>query len=246
VRKSNIAVAVALSATLLAGSDLAQAQSYNWSGVYGGLHAGYGKASERAADVLQPIGGWFTPFGPARGHGFDFDSKGFVGGGQVGAQHQWGNFVLGAELSLTGAKLSESFTSPYYPTSDTVTGKVNSIFMATARLGWAQQNWLIYAKGGFASAEVEFNAFDRVNNFGYAQSKRQGGYAIGAGVEYGLTQNITLGLEYMRVDLGAKTTDGTRTGGTRESYRTDAEIDTVTLRLNYLIGRSTAAPAPLK
>ena len=237
-----VAGIVALAATV---ASPVQAQDYNWSGVYAGAHVGYGWSDVAARDVLPPNGGFFTPLGPAAGQGFTFDLDGVIGGAQVGIQHQWGNIVLGAEISTSSGKLSKTSASPYF-TSDIETGKINSLFLATARLGYAHNNWLIYVKGGYASADVEFQAYDRVANSGYGQTKRQDGFAIGGGIEYGLTKNITLGLEYMKIDFGSETGNGLRSNGSPEMYKTDAEMQTVTARINFLIGREPDRAAPLK
>lgn len=241
----NRAAAAGIVALVTTAASSVQAQGFNWSGVYAGAHVGYGWSDVSARDVLPPFGGFYTPLGPAAGHGFNFDLDGVIGGAQAGIQHQWGNIVLGGEVSISSGKLSRTIASPYY-TSDIETGKINSLFLATARLGYAHNNWLIYVKGGYASADVEFQAYDRVARSGYGQVTRQDGLAIGGGIEYGLTRNITLGVEYMNIDLGSGSNEGFRSNGSPERYKTDAEMQSITARINVLIGREPARAAPLK
>src|SRR5215467_12915118 len=43
------------------------------------------------------------------------DASGFIGGGQVGYNQQFGNIVLGVETSLSGSTLSDDFRSGVNP-----------------------------------------------------------------------------------------------------------------------------------
>src|SRR3982074_2127827 len=66
---------------------------YDWSGVYIGVHAGYGGAmNDWTGDAL----------------GADFTAKGFLGGGQVGINKQIGSLVFGLELDGSWANISGS------------------------------------------------------------------------------------------------------------------------------------------
>jgi outer membrane immunogenic protein len=219
----------------MAAADAARANGgHDWSGFYVGGHAGIAWSDASATDLTLPGGGFFS-FGPPL-NVFGFDSDGFIGGAQIGYQRQFGYWLLGAEASYSWAGLSQTIRSPFFPASDEERLEIGPIFMATARLGYAADHWLLYVKGGYAGGDVEFRAFDRVNNVGYSQSSWQHGWTIGGGIEYAISQRVTLGLEYNFIDLGADGGTGLNTGGGPESYRLEAEVHAVTARLNLLFG----------
>ena len=66
-------------------------------------------------------------------------------------------------------------------------------------------------KGGFASANVRTHTFDATACCGgtvsaFADtSERHNGWTIGGGLERVIAPNLTIGIEYNYVDLGAKT-----------------------------------------
>lgn len=215
---------------------------YNWSGLYFGAHLGGAWSDATALDVLPPVGGFFTPTGNA----FNFDSSGVIGGGQIGLQHQFGHWVVGGEISGSWADLDDRIISPYFPASDTEKLRINPIFTATARLGYAWDRWMAYAKAGYAGADVEFQAFDRVAGIGYQQSAWHHGYAVGAGLEYAVSQGIRIGLDYTFVDLQAERLAGLTSAGGREEFKTGAEVHSVTARLNFLLGRSEESHESMK
>jgi outer membrane immunogenic protein len=86
-----------------------------------------------------------------------------------------------------------------------VSASTNIDWEATARMrvGYAQENWLFYATGGLAllgakstfvpAAGVSCGTFGIINCSG---TSKQVGAVLGAGVEYGITQNVSAKLEY--------------------------------------------------
>lgn len=212
---------------------------YDWTGVYIGANVGVAWDRMRALDVTQPSGGFFTDLVPAGTEGFDFNKAGIAGGAQLGAQKQWGRFVLGLEATYTAADLEQTITSPYFPASDTETGKVQHIVTGVARVGYAFDRMMVYAKGGYAGGQVGFKARDNVATVTYERKLWQNGFAVGAGFEYALTNSAILGVDYTHVDLGKATSTGPNVfdsgalGAFPETYETKATVDLVTARINY-------------
>ena len=64
---------------------------YDWSGVYVGVHAGYGGGMKDWSDQSA-----------------DFVARGFLAGGQVGINKQLGSFVFGVELDGSWANIKGS------------------------------------------------------------------------------------------------------------------------------------------
>jgi outer membrane immunogenic protein len=188
------------------------AQAYNWSGLYMGVHVGGGWFNNQNVSVGDPAGATF----PA---GYVFtpqDGDGFIGGGQAGYNAQFGKLVVGVEgdfsgMNLRGTSESESVRLPGRYSVQTV--EANWVGMATARVGYAADNILLYAKGGWAWADVD------ARNLTYAPagalvatstgSETRDGWTIGAGAEWGFLPNWSLKAEYNYIDFGRATVNRT-------------------------------------
>jgi outer membrane immunogenic protein len=209
--------------------------AYNWSGFYVGGNAGYGWGDVNIRD-----------FGPVLDGGFTIDRTPFrvdggFAGGQIGFRHQFGRWVAGVELSLSGGQLSDSASAelvqPFTLLSgdkivrdekDNLQTRVGQLFLATAHLGYSWDRWLAYGKGGFASAEIN-TAFQATVLTTVVQgvqlptgdtfagqssgnaSDRQSGWTVGAGLEYMVARNVTFGVEYNFINLQDRTQTATAT-----------------------------------
>jgi outer membrane immunogenic protein len=134
-----------------------------------------------------------------------------MAGGGGGYNYQMGALVVGgqAEWDWTNARGGESFncsTNGGFLTNCNT--RVGSIFTATARLGYALDRLLIYGQGGLAVGDVKANIVSSSTFPGAtlaSDSKTAVGWTIGAGFEFGLTQNISAKAEYLYFDLGSDT-----------------------------------------
>jgi outer membrane immunogenic protein len=157
---------------------------------------------------------------------------GFIGGGQVGWNYQFGsNTVVGFEAdlqTLTGS--SHSFTSvsatpaptfPGFPVNQTATVSTKLDFIGTvrARAGYLwTQNFLVYITAGLAYGEAEINSnitqsvvapgFTPYSAVATDSNVRFGG-AIGAGLEWMIAQNWSVRGEYLYVGLGTANVNST-------------------------------------
>lgn len=215
--------------------------AYNWTGAYLGTHAG---------------GGWgascwnFTQAGLDHGCG---DIGGAFGGAQLGYNWQTGNVVLGAEISGSLGKITGSFV-PAVASQGTDRTTIENFYLATARVGYAWDRTLAYAKGGAAWVHYDYaRTCNGVTSTGVCApigaTSTQGsewrlGWTVGAGVEYGLLPNVSLALEYNYVGLGSR--DGNFRGlpgyscgaGAGQPCASDVKNDLsiVTARLNWRFG----------
>jgi outer membrane autotransporter protein len=183
-------------------ADLAEAPyapaPYNWSGFFVGASApgalwgeskwNFGRVADSAAN----------------------NYAGVLAGGGGGFNYQMGALVLGgaAEWDWTNARGGESFDCPANGVSfNTCANRVNSIFTATARVGYAYDRLLVYGQGGLAVGDVvaqtTFNSIP--GNPTISDSKTSVGWTLGAGFEFGLTKNISAKAEYLYFDLGSDT-----------------------------------------
>jgi len=221
----------------------AEAQRYNWTGLYFGAHLGGAWSEATATDVLPPLGGFFTP----TGNSFSFDASGVTQGGQLGYQHQYGNWVFGAEVGASWTDLYEKQASPYFPGSDTVSLLISPILTVNARIGYAWDRWLVYAKGGYAGSKVEFKAYDRVADVGLRNDDHWvSGYTVGAGMEYALFEGVRIGIDYSFIDLQSETMITSNTLGGKERFATEGDIHSVTARINFQLSRPAPVYEPVK
>jgi outer membrane immunogenic protein len=156
-----------------------------------------------------------------------------------GYNFQSGSFVFGLEGSLAAANFDGRFTSPYLPAVGAWTPNMNWLGTVTGRLGYSFGQWLPYAKGGFAAADVASPA-QAAQIGGFSQGSQLGGWTAGVGLEYQLTPKWSMGLEYLYTDLGngsPQSTLGTAPiSGAPEVYSTALKTQSLLGRLNYKTG----------
>jgi outer membrane immunogenic protein len=217
---------------------------YDWSGFYVGAHAG---AAFTSSEFTIP-GLGVIAVGPAGlidtvdntiGH----SGSGFAGGGQLGWQKQWGNTVAGVELAYTGLNSDITSHTNILGVPVARSTEVNNLLLVTGRLGYAQDNMLAYAKGGYATAEVEFDL--RVGNSGLvgSASDREHGWTAGLGLEYAIRDNIILGVEYNYVHFNVDTR--TLVPAVAIANNGGVDLQSILARVSFKFGgRPDAVPVP--
>lgn len=176
------------------------APPYNWTGFYVGGHIGGAWSN---VDISDPTGAVFAPLGATIGA----DGNGFLGGGQIGFNWQTGHWVFGVQGDMAWTGINTSVVDPFLPTM-TLNYKTDWIAMLTGRVGYAWDNWLLYAKGGAAWVHSKYSAtgtspFAPIG-FSMSGADTRDGWVAGAGVEYGITPNWTAFIEYDYVGLGTR------------------------------------------
>jgi outer membrane immunogenic protein len=173
---------------------------FNWTGFYIGVHGGLA-AGDSKFNVSSDI--------PFFNDDYKFNDRGGFGGAQVGYNYQFAtNWVAGVEADISAGDISSSGTSDLGIITVDRESKVDWSGTIRGRLGFAWDNALFYGTGGGAYGHVKSS--ETINIFGtpidgYDADRTQWGWTAGAGVEYGLTQNITFKAEYLYVDLGSST-----------------------------------------
>jgi outer membrane immunogenic protein len=204
---------------------------YNWTGCYFGGHLGGGWARTKFSNTQNT-----TAFGDlALGEGFSSTEGAFIGGGQLGCNYQTGSWVFGIEGTIAGSTFKDDVANNTFGTQDDIfTTEINTIATVVGRVGYAWDNWLLYAKGGYGGANVKFSVSDTAgaNTGAGSGTNWLSGWTVGGGVEYGLTRNWTLGVEYGYIDLETKNYN---VGGGAGIYAFDVhpQIHQVLARLSY-------------
>jgi outer membrane immunogenic protein len=189
---------IAFTSAALAG-DLVKPGTYDWSGFYVGVNAGYSYVN------VEPIYG-DEDF--ARRHG-----GGLTGGAQVGANWQVDRIVVGIEADLQKPNAQGTAILDLAPSEQTIDVKLDWFATIRARVGYlVTDRALIYATAGPAIAKAKTTIYtDYINpDLGLAgqskhvESENRSGWSVGAGGEFALTDKWSLKAEYLFADLGSK------------------------------------------
>jgi outer membrane immunogenic protein len=202
-------IAVVSLTNAVAAADLAVkappmlAAPFSWTGVYLGVHGGYGWTT---TDGLKANGG----FGP---------------GGQIGYNFQTGNFVFGIEADIAASDISQTiddvddFGNPF-----TATFRNNALASLRGRAGIAYDTWLFYgtAGGGWGHNKLSVD----IGSLTLSSAAWQSGWSAGTGVEWAFAPNWSAKLEYVHYGLGSADFFGFLPSG-------HIDIDTVKIGVNY-------------
>lgn len=202
---------------------------YDWSGFYIGGDAGWQSSKIDLSDPTTP--GSFLTYSPKH--------SSFALGGFVGAQKQYGQFVVGIEggylaafnNASLGATPSLSIFAP--GGSGTAQAKLKDIWSVGGRLGWAMGRWMPYVTGGYANGSFQFNAQNTVGTATEQANAHTGGGYIGLGLDWAMTNNWILGAEYRHYGFSAKTVTGAFSTGGSDQVRFGPSTDTVLARVSY-------------
>jgi len=185
--------------------------------------SGQGSANPTCVAIVPPPGGGGGGGAAAGLLGFESSHtvNGFLGGGQVGFNYQFGWWVLGAEFQGSAADLTGHGSCSVQGLLN-CSDKVDTLLTIAGRVGFAVDRALIYIKGGGAWVHDKFTVTN--NNVlpleiacgtvgetiitcpivgGTVNSSRWGGM-WGAGIEYAFLPNWSAKIEYDFLDFGSK------------------------------------------
>ncbi len=201
----------------------APAVPFNWGGWYIGLNAGAGWTRESFATLPQATL-VTSPFDSSTQWGTSLNGSsttGFTGGGQVG--YNWpsiGPVVVGVEADIEsfGGKASNNSTFvalPIPPPSATVSNSISSktswVATVRGRLGTTSiinPTVLVYATAGLAMGQQDVTGVvstsvgaTQIESFPFSISDTRFGWTAGAGIEWALTNNWSIGAEWLYINL---------------------------------------------
>jgi len=193
---------------------------YSWTGFYVGANVGYGWG-ESTGDLDPNFPTSNNAVGAVNG-GFiqshlGVKPAGFIGGGQLGYNWQDGSWVWGLEADLQGSGIKDSKTILFpgsallVPSTTVASDKLDWFGTVRPRAGFlVTPGVLLYGTGGLAYGDVKASVQETGNpiaagSFGGATNETRVGWTVGAGVEWKVTNNISVKAEYLHVDLGTTT-----------------------------------------
>jgi high affinity Mn2+ porin len=165
---------------------------FDWTGLYIGAHAGFGRGSSNA--VLT------DPATNATSNSF----SGIIGGVQAGYNYQLpSGMLLGVEADITFPNYltSNSVVSSLATARSDVTEQWDYVATARGRVGYAAGPWLVYATGGLAWAGERFLNTPAIGSDEKTLHTRLG-WAAGGGVEYAFAPHWSARLEYLYSQFG--------------------------------------------
>jgi outer membrane immunogenic protein len=166
--------------------------AYNWTGFYAGVHGGYGWSDEVTVGI--------TGVGAVTGSTSEL--KGGFGGGQIGYNWQLApSWVWGLEVDAAGSGIKWGVDDG---AGTSVESKIRAFGSVTGRIGYAADNVLIYAKGGWGWADNRVSA-TLVGVGSVSDSQMHSGWTIGGGLEYGFAPAWSAKVEYQYYDFGHET-----------------------------------------
>lgn len=246
--KPIFAYSLSAAGVLVAWNVPAQAQLYDWNGFHVGASAGVISldgnvaltypAGTPAPDTVYFNGGvpifsseaaaGAIPFPDAAqlaglgalaaiNFGYDMQQGVIVLGGEAEA-----NFLIGGLASFATGDVVDAVNGRTH--SVTVSGGIDQLYSAKARVGVAIDRLLLFGTGGLAVGHANLSAAASLIDNGYftGNADWQGrlsswrlGFVAGLGAEYALTDNLTVKLEGQYYNLGtmAVTADGTGSYG---------------------------------
>jgi outer membrane immunogenic protein len=225
------------------------APAYSWTGLYVGGNAGgaWGNFDPSTVAVVNPATGLTAPNAAivtALGATQSIKPSGFVGGLQAGYNWQTANFVYGLEADIESFHLSGSSNSAgafagAIPVALAASASTTWLATARGRIGFAANNWLLYATGGAAFSDLKgsFSYADAIPHTEAASfSNTKVGYTVGGGVEAGIWGGWTAKAEYLYVNFGSVSGSGNLSAplsGQVLLHSIDLKANIVRLGLNY-------------
>jgi outer membrane immunogenic protein len=193
----------------------------SWTGFYAGLNAGAAFGNSRNTFN---IAGFELP-------SFDIPLRGVIGGVEAGYNWQAGALLLGLEADFDATSMRGSRTAPCIaPLCGALAAsyeqKLPWLGTVRPRIGYVLGNWLVFATGGYAFAELDTNANAAFGPF-FATNRRsetRNGWTLGGGTEVEFAPHWTAKLEYLYVDLGRDTTTLLSTPLITNKSRVDTNI----------------------
>jgi outer membrane immunogenic protein len=185
---------------------------YDWTGIYVGGHIGGGILVDSVSQNGVSAGGFnLANTGNLR-------PAGVIGGAQVGANYEFAPWVVGIEGSWTDSAIDGNTLigctgacaiGTTHIAQERFTSQAEWFAALTGRFGYAANDWLFYAKAGGAWMNVRYTedlltVGAPVTAVTQVITDNRTGFTVGAGIEFGLVENLSGKIEYDFYDFGSR------------------------------------------
>jgi outer membrane immunogenic protein len=224
MKNTLLATAAIIGLSMTASTAFAQ----GFSGLYVGGHAGYNiQPGDNAESILfdNNLDGTFgdtvntsggvNAFSPgfcggraattAPAGGCSDESNGAELGARLGYDWQFDRFVVGGVAEVTWNNINDTVSAfSTTPARYTMERELNWTAAVRLRAGYTvREDILAYFTGGYVRGDIDhaFSTSNTVNTFTQRGEGSASGYQLGGGVEYNLTEDWRLGVEYLYTAL---------------------------------------------
>ncbi|WP_010660188.1 outer membrane protein [Brucella anthropi] len=180
---------------LLAGAwaNTANAEDYDWSGIYGGVSIG-ARWSDRDFSGPFDVDYWST------------SGNGVTGGAFVGYNFSYGNLVLGPEISalFTNADGESKERRFGFDGTANSTLRTKATASVNARVGYSFGRILPYVTAGYSrgwfatDSYTKAYRFDEVVHYPFERN----GWNVGVGTDWAILEHVFARAEYRFIDFG--------------------------------------------
>lgn len=189
---------------------------FSWTGFYIGGSAGYAWGDTETIGDFAGVG-----------DGFVIHPSGGTLALQGGFNWQIArNITTGFEIEVGMLDADDDQSSP----TTFIDTEYGTYGLFTGRLGWAQDRWLFYLKGGLAVADIDNSAgaIATPASVTHEEGARMG-WALGGGAEYAFHPNWSMKVEYMFMDFG----EDLSVAPNGDVYSHENEISAIKVGINY-------------
>lgn len=174
-------------------------EAYQWTGAYAGANLG---AIWSGADLKARHMNFVSPDGT---YDQSFTATAVNPGLQFGYLHQLDPaWVIGGEADFTYPDAESHYSALNAAGTAIDRFRVRNDLQGSLRLrvGYAMDRFLSYVTAGVSFGSLQMTYDNEPNNH-YAKSTTQTGWVLGAGLEYGIFDNLSTRLEYLYTDYGS-------------------------------------------
>lgn len=214
---------LALGAAIVGFSPLAaHAQNADWQGPYVGVSLNGATYDSSGTDV----DGYNDT-----GEVVEANGDGWGAGVLAGYDWRFGQWVLGGVVDAQFVDGEGEGASTFFGGDTIYTTQVDNIMTLRARGGWVfGESFLLYATGGVGLLSTEFAVNDSSTLIGAgllngSTDESETVAVYGAGIEYRVTPNSTLGFDYLHADGDDVTVNATCTTCGGDQFRFNFEQD---------------------
>ncbi|PVX28003.1 outer membrane protein [Sphingomonas pokkalii] len=184
--RTKLSIVALVASSAVGAPAFAQSQDQSFAGSHAEVIAGWDRVNDKSS--------------------FDASRDGVTFGGNIGYDIQRGSTVFGVEGEVTGSSISDR-SSNVLNAGDRLRVKAGRDLYVGGRLGFlAGPNTLLYAKAGYTNAQfiTDYSSPNSTPALDLRARDNLGGWRLGAGAEFKLTNQVFAKAEYRYSNYGSQ------------------------------------------